>query len=144
LAFRGTFDYTLDVKNRLTVPAKFRPSLEDGAVLAKGIERCVALWRPPDYERHTASMLEHVNPLRPERRQLSRFFQANAYDIELDSAGRVMIPAKLVEYAGLAKDVVVAGAGDCLEIWDREAWHGQDDDVTDRILDITAGLGSSS
>ena len=120
MAFRGTFDYTLDAKNRLTVPAKFRSALADGVVLAKGIERCVQVWRPDELRQRTSSPRSgDVHRLSDQRRKLTRFFSANSLDTELDSAGRVMLPAFLLEHADLAKEVVVTGAGDCLEVWDR-------------------------
>ena len=101
MAFRGTFDYSLDAKNRLTVPAKFRASLSEGVVLAKGIERCVQVWTPSGFEAYTGSALQGVHPLSDQARKLNRFFSANSLDTELDSAGRVMVPAFLLERPGL-------------------------------------------
>ena len=144
MAFRGTFDYTLDAKNRLTVPAKFRAALSDGAVLAKGVERCVELWRPADYDERSASALQGMHPLAPQARRLRLFFAANAFPSELDSAGRVMVPAALMDHAGLGKDVVVVGAEDSLQIWDRAAWADFNASLTDEIADITAQLGQPS
>jgi MraZ protein len=141
MAFRGTFEHTLDAKNRLTVPAKFRAVLSDGVVLAQGIERCVALWTPDGYDRYTSRTLERLNPLSAEARQLDRYFNANAFDTELDAAGRVMIPGPLLEHGGLSKDCVVTGARECLEIWDRDAWAAYNADLTARVPDITATLG---
>ena len=141
MAFRGTFDHTLDSKSRLTVPAKFRAALSDGVVLAKGVERCVAVWTPEGYDRYTAGALEGVNPLSPQGRELRRWFSANALDTELDSAGRVMLPPFLLEHASLSKDVVVTGAGECLEVWDRRAWADYNGDLTSRVPDLTASLG---
>src|SRR4051795_7619163 len=83
MAFRGTFDYSLDAKNRLTVPAKFRASLAEGVVLAKGIERCVQLWTPRGFEHYTGAALQGVHPLSDESRKLTRFFSANSLDTEL-------------------------------------------------------------
>src|SRR5206468_2282342 len=82
-----TFEYTLDAKNRLTVPSKFRAVLADGVVLAKGVEPCVAVWTPAAYEAQTAAALAGRNPLSPQARELARFFAANAIDTELHSAG---------------------------------------------------------
>jgi MraZ protein len=62
MAFRGTFDYSLDAKNRLTVPAKFRASLSEGVVLAKGIEHCVQVWTPKAFEAYTESALAGMSP----------------------------------------------------------------------------------
>jgi len=141
MAFRGTFEYTLDAKNRLTVPAKFRAELAGGVVLARGVERCVALWRPDAYDAYTERALGELNPMSTQARELQRFFSANAHDTDLDAAHRVMLPAFLIEHAGLAKDVVVTGSGDYLEIWDRAAWLAYNADLIDRVPDLTANLG---
>ncbi len=142
MAFRGAFDYTLDAKNRLTVPAKFRNALSQGLVLAKGVEPCVAIWRPEDYDAFLAGALGGVNPLSPQRRQVERYFSANSFPERLDSAGRVgPVPSKLMDHAKLSKDVVVVGAGSCVEVWDRERWHAYDAELTAEIPDLTASLG---
>jgi MraZ protein len=141
MAFRGTFDYSLDAKNRLTVPAKFRASLAEGAVLAKGVEHCVAIWRPSDFDAHVAAALTGMHPLAPQAQKLSRYFSANSIDVELDAAGRVMVPPFLLEHAGLSKEVVVTGAGPCLEIWDRAAWADYNAALSADVTDITAQLG---
>ncbi len=141
MAFRGTFDYSLDAKNRLTIPAKFRASLSDGVVLAKAIERCVQVWTPSDFEAYTGSALQGVHPLSADARKLTRFFSANSLDTDLDAAGRVMVPAFLLEHAGLRKEVVVTGAGECLEVWDRGAWTDYNAALSDELPDITAAFG---
>jgi MraZ protein len=144
VAFRGTFELTLDAKNRLTVPAKLRATLAQGVVLAKGVERNVGIWKPEDYEAQIQATLAGQNPMSPQARELRRFFSSGAFDTELDAAGRVMMPAFLVEHAGLQREVVVTGAGDCLEVWDRTAWRDYEPDLTNRITDITASLDTSS
>jgi MraZ protein len=143
LAFRGTFDYTLDSKNRLTVPARFRSALSDGVVLAKRVAGCVAVWRPDDYDAYMGAALEPLHPMSPEAEQLERYFSANSHDTELDAAGRVGVPSFLLEHAGLGKEVVVTGAGRCLEIWDRDAWSRYNAELTDEVAGITARLGNA-
>ena len=101
MAFRGTFDYTLDAKNRLTVPARFRAELAGGVVLAKGLERCVAVWTPAAYDEYTAAALHGLHPLSKEAQKLRRFFSANSLDTELDAAGRVMLLLGAVLVQGL-------------------------------------------
>jgi MraZ protein len=142
MAFRGTFDHTLDEKNRVTVPAKFRSALSEGVVLAKGVEACIEVWRPGDYDAYTDTVLGDRNPFSPEARQLTRFMAANAHDTELDSAGRVGIPDFLRQHAELGKEVVVAGAGDRLEVWDKAAWADQNASLTRTVPDIAAALSS--
>ena len=139
-SFRGTFDYSLDAKNRLTVPARFRAVLAEGVVMSKSTERCVQLWVPRDYDTFTSAALSPLNPASPDARKLRRFFSANSHDTELDSAGRIGFPPFLLEHAGLKKDVVVTGGGDCLEVWDRETWASYNDELAAEADEITARL----
>lgn len=141
MAFRGTFDYSLDAKNRLTVPARFRAALSEGVVLAKGLERCVAIWTPSAYEKYTQSALSGFHPVSREAQKLQRFFSANSFDTELDAAGRVMVPPFLLEHAGLSKEVVVTGTGTALELWDRANWADYNAALASEVSDITALLG---
>jgi MraZ protein len=141
MAFSGTFDYTLDAKNRLTVPAKFRTSLTDAVVLAKGTEQCMTIWPKRDFEAFVTGTLEGLHPLHPKRDALKRFFFSNSFDTELDSAGRVMVPPSLMQHAGLTKDVVVNGMDDRIEVWDREAWarYNAELDITALAADVAFG-----
>jgi MraZ protein len=140
VAFRGTFEFTLDAKNRLTVPAKFRATLSDGVVLAAGIESCVGVWTPGAYEAQTGVALQGSNPFSARAREAGRYFAANSLEAELDSAGRVMIPGFLIEHGGLGREVVVIGAGSCLEVWDRAKWADYNRALTGRINEITESL----
>jgi MraZ protein len=144
VAFRGTFDYSLDAKNRLTVPSKFRASLSDGVILAMGIEKCIAVWTPTAFEAYTEAALADMHPLSTAAVKLNRFFSANSYDTELDSAGRVMVPKPMLEHAGLRKEVVVTGTGTHLEVWDRAAWAEYNAGLGDDVSKITEALGHAA
>ena len=150
MIFRGTFEHALDVKHRLTVPSKFRAALAGGVVLAASPEttaaapRSIAIWTPDGYESYTAAALMGQNPLSPEARDLKRFFFNYSHDTELDSAHRVMIPPTLLEYAGLDREVVVTGSGECLEVFDRAKYSGYSEDVLTRVPDIAAKLGHTA
>jgi transcriptional regulator MraZ len=145
MVFRGTYDHSLDAKNRLTVPAKFRNHLAAGVVLAKALEPCVQIWMPDAYDKYVDEVLDDpgLKPLSARKRKLNRFFTANAVDTELDGAGRVAIPAFLLEHAGLRKDVVVTGSGGCLEVWERDTWAGYNADLTAEIPELTAELSDA-
>jgi MraZ protein len=121
----GEYDHSLDDKNRLTLPAKFRQSFSDGVVLARGMDGCLAVYTRNGWDTFVESRLAVLDPLSKESRQMSRFMFAGASETELDKQGRVMVPAPLVEHAGLDREVVVAGVRDHLEIWDRAAWREQ-------------------
>lgn len=123
LAFRGHYEYTLDAKNRLTIPAKFRAALSTGVVLAKSLETCISIWTPSGWEDFTDRAIKSRDPFNAEARQLQRYFHAGSFDAQLDSAGRIMLPTPLLRHAGLRKDVVVVGNYDTIEVWDRETWR---------------------
>jgi MraZ protein len=150
LTFRGTFEYALDAKHRLTIPAKFRGALANGVVLAAshevevGAPRTVSVWTAEAYDEFTRSSLADLNPSSPKARELKRFFYNTSHDTELDSANRVMIPAHLMKYAGLDKEVVVTGSGECLEVWDRQSHAQNFEDVLTRIPELAASLGHTA
>lgn len=144
MAFRGHFDYSLDAKNRLTVPTKFRATFSSGVVLAKGLEPCIALWTPEQFEAWTDSFLSNLNPVSAERRKLTRFFAGSSFDAELDSAGRVTLNAQLLQHAKIDREVVLVGNLDHLEVWDRRTWQADQDQLADEIVGIAEGLGHPS
>jgi MraZ protein len=136
----GAYDHTIDDKNRLTLPAKFRQAFADGVFVTRGLDGCLFAYRREDWNRLVESRLAPLDPLSPETRRLQRFFYAGASESELDKQGRVMIPAQLLEHAKLGREVVVAGVNDRLEIWDRAAWRkelaeveGSAEDVAERL-----------
>ena len=88
MAFRGTFDYTLDVKNRLTIPARFRATFSDGLVLAlrHDTQSCISVWRPDQFDAYVAAILASFHPLSDEYATVNRFYNSNSHEIELDSA----------------------------------------------------------
>jgi MraZ protein len=121
----GQYAHTIDDKNRLTLPAKFRQAFGEGVVLARGLEGCVSVYPRADWQGLVQDRLGALDPLSRETRTLARYFFAGASDGELDKQGRIMLPPALMEHAGLGREVVVAGLHDHLEIWDRGAWASQ-------------------
>jgi MraZ protein len=144
LAFRGHFDYSLDAKNRLNIPPKFRAAFSGGVVLAKALEPCVAVWTPEAFERHTDAFLSGLNPLSAERRKLTRFFAGGSFDSELDSAGRVTLNPALISHGDIKKDVVLVGVIDHLQVWDRDKWDADQQDLNAEIVEIAESLGHPS
>jgi MraZ protein len=141
LAFRGTFEFTLDAKNRLTIPSRYRPAFSDGVVVALGLEPCLGVWTPDDYEAWVDSVLTGRSPLGTEYRRLERFFTANSHATELDGAGRVMIPGPLARRARIGREVALIGAPRRLEVWDRETWAAYNEEAIANIVETAAELG---
>ena len=144
MAFRGHFEHSLDAKNRLSIPARFRASFSAGVVLAKDPEPCVAVWTPDTHEAIIERALGGLNPMGSEYRKLSRFFQGNSFELELDAAGRVTLPQPLLGHAGIDREVAVVGVGDHLEVWSGERWRQQQAALDAEIGEVTERLGNPS
>ena len=136
----GEFEHTIDDKNRLTLPAKFRSAFSGGIVVTRGMDGCLYAYTQGAWDGLVRSRLATLDPLSKEGRRMQRFFFAGAAEGELDKQGRVNVPAALMEHAGLGREVVVAGVNDHLEIWDRAAWRdhvkvleGSAEDVAERL-----------
>jgi MraZ protein len=137
--FRGTFDHTLDAKNRLTVPSRWRAALAEGVVLAMPVDQkpCVVVWRPDDYAEYASEALGALPALSSQRAELERFFFGKSHDVELDAAGRIMVPQGLRDSGKLNKDVVVVGVGRHLELWDKQTWGEHQAAVYSRVAEVT-------
>ncbi len=144
--FRGTFDHTLDAKNRLTVPARYREAFQSGVVLAMPVELkpYVGVWRAEEYDRYTKASLDTLPPLSPSRNELERFLYGSSQDAELDKAGRVMIPGFLARHASLAKEVLVVGVGERLELWDRDLYNDQRPALLNSVAKLTARVDNAA
>jgi MraZ protein len=119
----GEFEHTIDDKNRLTLPARFRQAFADGVVLTRGMDGCLYVYPRSDWEASVEGRLAELDPLSRETRLMQRYFFSGAAEDELDKQGRVMVPTALIEHAKLGREVVVAGVRDHLEIWDRAQWR---------------------
>jgi MraZ protein len=138
----GEYDHTIDDKNRLTLPAKFRQAFDGGLVLTRGIERCLYAYPRDEWAATVESRLRELDPLSREGRVMQRYFFSGAAEGELDKQGRVMVPSSLSDYAGLGKEVVVAGIRDHLEIWDRASWRAHLDEIEGSAEDVAERLAT--
>ncbi len=138
----GEYEHTIDDKNRVTLPAKFRRAFEDGCVVTKGFEGCLFAWPPSGWENYRDSILAPLNPLSQEGRRMHRMFYAGATETLPDKQGRVIIPPALLTHAKLGRDVVVAGVNDHVEIWDRDAWRRELSEVEGSAEDVAERLAA--
>ena len=138
----GTYEHSVDDKNRVTLPARFREAFSEGLFLTRGMDGCVSVFTPSAWEQLVSIRLAELDPLSPNSRQMSRFYYAGAVDADLDRQGRVVLPQRLIDHARLSRDVVIAGLRDHLEIWDRTAWQTQMEEVernAERVAQRLAG-----
>jgi len=108
-----------------------------------GAPRSIAIWTPQAYEAYTTNALSGLNPMSARARDLKRFLFGYSHDTELDSAHRVMIPTKHIEFAELGKEVIVLGPGECLEIFDRARYDAYAAEQLTRIPDLAESLGDT-
>jgi len=119
--FLGEYQHSLDAKGRIILPSKFRGLLADGCVLTRGLDKCLAVYPPHEWESVSARLRESSQSNR-QVRDFLRIWYASAVEEEPDKQGRVTVPEHLREYAGLEREVTVTGRGEFAEIWSRTAW----------------------
>jgi MraZ protein len=118
----GEYDFTFDAKNRIAIPARLRSAFADGVYVTKGPEHCLEAYAPDEFEAHLAQQMDGLDARSPKGRDLMRFTAGNAVYQELDGQGRITVPARHLEFAGINREVSIIGVRDHLEIWDRVAW----------------------
>ena len=143
MAFRGQYEHSLDAKDRLTIPARWRGALADGVVVFADLDPCVSIFPPPAYERMSDRYLASLSPFSRDGRMMKRRFHASSSDESLDSSGRVRLPNQMVDRAGLAGTCVVVGVDDHIEVWSPERWAAEQTEIseqTDRMArELSAG-----
>lgn len=126
--FMGEFSHSIDPKNRVIIPAKFRESLGEKFVMTAGLDGCLYLCTYKDWEAF-ATQLSGL-PFTRESREFQRHFTQNAAEIEIDKQGRALIPANLKMRAGIEKDVVFVGVISKVELWAKERLDNAQPDAT--------------
>ncbi len=135
----GEYQHSLDLKGRIFIPAKLREDLGEKFVVAKGSGQCLFAYSKEEWKRLEAEIKKL--PMQTGR-PLQLYFFASAAELEADKQGRVVIPQKLREHAGLEKDVTIIGASSRVEIWDTSLWEQQCENLTpDSIQEAMGMLG---
>jgi MraZ protein len=133
--FLGEFQHSVDTKGRLAIPARFRSKIERGAVLTRGVESCLFVYPLGTWEQKARELDAAILDPR-QRRMVERRFFGQAFECELDSQGRIVVPARFRQYAGLNGEAVVVGTRDRFEIWSPAEWE--------RYLDETEQIDLST
>lgn len=118
---------SIDAKGRVNFPAKLREELGERFIITRGLDNCLFVYSVDEWDQLAAKL--HELPI-SKSAPLNRFFFAGAAEAEPDKQGRVLLPAHLREYAGLDRDVTIAGVSNRAEIWDSERWEKQNEQLT--------------
>ncbi len=144
--FLGQYAHTLDAKGRITIPVRFRPPLASGAYVTQGFDRNLVVYTTESFER-IASRANQLTTTDPEARAVRRVLFGGATEVGLNSAGRILLPDFLRQYAGVENESVLVGAGEYFEIWSASVWAGEERSLVDpdsnakrfAAFDITSG-----
>ena len=140
MAFRGQQEHSLDSKDRITIPARFRAQLAEGVVLSAGLDPCVDVYPLTAFATLEENYLSELSPMTRRSRMLRRRFYAGSEEAELDAAGRIRLPKNLTEHASLSAQCVIVGAGDHLEIWSEAAWAPEREEFEAKAAELAEGL----
>jgi MraZ protein len=129
--FLGQFQHNLDDKGRLMIPARYRELLAAGAYITQGFDRCLMVMTDLHF-RQVYDRINSMNPTDTSTRLLRRLILSNAYPVEVDKVGRILVPHNLREFLGIANgELIVAGQGDYFEVWTPADWQLQMDNLQD-------------
>ncbi len=135
----GEFNHSIDSKNRVFVPAKFREEFGDQMILVKGVDRCISIYSVEEWEKFSAKLdaLPEIDS-----RKVKRFIYASAAVVQADAQGRVIVTQSMREYAELEKNLVIIGVGNHAEIWNDNNWNNEINfEDQDSVATILKGLG---
>lgn len=127
--FIGQYRHTLDDKNRLTVPAKFREALGLSAILTKGFDGSLAIYTEVEFN-YLLEQLAQLNTNSLDVRKHIRVITASATPCEWDKQGRMVVPSHLLSLAGITKECVLIGAQNHVELWSEESWKNYYSDAS--------------
>ena len=129
--FLGQFQHNLDDRGRLMIPARYRELLAAGAYITQGFDRCLMVMT----ETHFRQVYDRINTMNPAdnlTRLLRRLILSNAYQLEVDKVGRILVPQNLRDFLGIhSGELVLAGQGDYFEVWTPSEWRMQMDKLQD-------------
>ena len=132
----GEFRHTIDDKKRISMPASFRKEIGKKMVITKGLDSCLFAYTLDGWKK-VSGEIDKLPMTQSAARSFSRFILGSAFEVEIDSMGRVLIPEHLKDFADLKSRVVVVGLSERIEIWDDRKWKENIDKV-EKQADVLA------
>ncbi len=137
----GEYIHTIDEKNRVSLPAKFRSEFGKKVVLAPGLDHSIFMFSQKEWE-VIAGRLSENSMLQADNRSFNRFMFGGAQEVDVDSAGRILIPDFLKGRAGLSGKVAIIGVQNRAEIWNERAWAKYKSGVEEQADTLAEKLGN--
>ena len=138
----GEYLHTIDNKNRLSVPSKFRKELGKTVILTRGLDKCLFLYPVAEWKA-LADKLAKLPLGKADTRSFVRTMIAGATDIEIDALGRRLVPAYLRVYGNLKEAAMVVGLYNRVEIWSPELWQAYSRSASDNVVKVAEKLGEA-
>ncbi len=136
----GEYNHSIDSKGRVIVPAKFREQIGDTFILAMWLDKCLMMVAPEEWEDLCESMTK-LSTAKRESRAFTRMLFSSATECDADKQGRILIPAKLREYAKLSKSVSFIGVSKRIEVWATETWEEYSSQAEEDFVESAEKLG---
>lgn len=144
MLFLGDYDVTIDSKGRFLLPKDCRKQIPENEIstqfiISRGYDKCLNFYTISEWEKYS-SKLDRLNEFNPKVQKLKRILVGGASKVELDSAGRILIPKTFQEYAGLEKDMIMTAVGNKFELWDKDKYVAYIQNASEDIEDLSNEL----
>lgn len=142
----GEYTHTIDDKNRMSLPVKFRKEMGKKIIITPGLDQCLFIFTLKEWSKVSKRLSNSefdLSFLQADKRSFNRFMFGRAAEVEVDSIGRILLPPFLKERINLKNQAVVIGVEDRVEVWNTEAWSKYKEDIEKRSGELAEKLGSS-
>ena len=135
----GNYEHRIDQKGRVAIPAKFRKEFQQGAVLTRGVDKCIIAYPISEWQKLSEDYA--FSPFSPSKnRRLNRLIFGSAFDVDLDKQGRVALPSPLRQHAQIKDVAVVVGGNSYLEIWGKDIWENENFLIDEQAWQLAEGM----
>ena len=140
----GQYSHTIDDKNRLSLPAKFRKEMGRKVVITPGLDSCLFIFAMKEWNKIAERLsVKESSILQAENRGFNRYLLVGAVEVEIDGVGRMLLPEYLRERANLKSKVIFIGVKDRAELWDEETWNSYRREVESKASALAEKLGQA-
>lgn len=142
----GEYIHTIDEKNRVSLPVKFRKEMGKKIIITPGLDQCLFIFTVKEWAKVSKRLSDSdsdLSFLKADKRSFNRFMFGRAAEIEVDSIGRILIPDFLKELIGLRNSAAIIGVEDRVEVWSEKAWSQQKEIVEKQAEQLAEKLGNA-